>query len=166
MGFLALDELAPRLRAEGWRLVWENAVAGGVAAGRPLLLAKPQTFMNQSGRAVQALLASAGVRPEEALVIHDDLDLGFGRLRVRQGGGHGGHNGVRSIVEALGTGDFVRIKLGIGRPERKEDLVDYVLSPFAPEEAEEAEDLVRRAALAAEAVLLEGVERAGSRFNR
>ena len=121
--------------------------------------------MNRSGLAVRLLLEAAGAAVSELLVIHDDIDLPFGRLRVRPGGGHGGHNGLRSILESLGTGDFPRLKIGIGRPEEGVDVVDHVLSSFRPEEEADLPALLCAAADAAESILLEGPLLAMNRFN-
>lgn len=133
--------------------------------GAAVALARPQTYMNRSGLAVRLLLEAAGAAVSELLVIHDDIDLPFGRLRVRPGGGHGGHNGLRSILESLGTGDFPRLKIGIGRPEEGVDVVDHVLSSFRPEEEADLPALLCAAADAAESILLEGPLLAMNRFN-
>lgn len=130
-----------------------------------VVVAKPQTFMNRSGMSVAELAHRWGLEPSALLVVHDDLDLPFGKLRVRPGGGHGGHNGLRSILETLGTGEFSRVKIGIGRPEQKEDVVEYVLSPFHADQAVLLGELIERVAAAAECVFLEGAVAAMNRFN-
>jgi PTH1 family peptidyl-tRNA hydrolase len=139
-------------------------VSEGDESGSPVALAKPQTFMNRSGPAVAALLGRWKLGLEAALVVHDDLDLPFGAIRIRVGGGHGGHNGVRSIVESLG-GDFTRLKIGIGRPVLREEVVTHVLSPFDSEQASELPATLDRAADAVQAILAEGPLVAMNRFH-
>jgi PTH1 family peptidyl-tRNA hydrolase len=117
----------------------------GVGDGR-ILYAVPMTYMNESGRAVRALLDYFGLSPQSILVIHDDIDLPFGRLRLQVGGGSGGNNGVRSIESALGTRDFSRLKIGVGRPPGQMDPADYVLRPFSKEERGEVEVIFEDAA--------------------
>jgi len=129
-------------------------------------LAKPQGFMNRSGDSVAALLGRAGLPLDRLLVVHDDLDLPFGVLRVRLRGGAGGHNGIRSVVESLGTGEFPRLKVGVGRPPEGISGAEYVLSRFLPEEAGLLPAIVERAGDAAEAVLFEGPVVAMNRFHQ
>ncbi|MBI5443391.1 MAG: aminoacyl-tRNA hydrolase [Deltaproteobacteria bacterium] len=165
VGFRTADELARRSGRTGWRAVAGSSAVEAELGSAAVLIAKPQTFMNRSGRAVAELLGLQGLEPSEMIVIHDDLDLPFGRIRLRPGGGHGGHNGLRSIVETLGTGDFARVKIGIGRPERREDVVEYVLSRFDSEQERVLGEVVERAASAVEAVLREGIGPAMNQFN-
>jgi PTH1 family peptidyl-tRNA hydrolase len=120
--------------------------------------------MNRSGEALRALRERTGIDLARVIVIHDDLDLPFGRLRIRRTGGHGGHNGVRSLIEVVGSGDFVRLKIGIGRPAGTGDVVDYVLSPFTPDEAAELDGLIERSADAVESIVADGPERAMNRI--
>ena len=145
----------------------------GRLAGREVLLAKPRTFVNLSGRAVSALMRRYDVATADLLVIYDDLDLPLGRVRVRSGGSHGGHRGMKSIVEAVGAQDFPRIRIGIGRPSGKdgrptyepEEVAGYVLAPASAEERRLLDEAVALAAEAALAVLAEGVEAAMNRYN-
>ncbi|MDQ7820504.1 MAG: aminoacyl-tRNA hydrolase [Armatimonadota bacterium] len=165
VGWEVLDRLARRLgvgvdREEGWALVGMGRVGR-----RRVLLAKPQTFVNLSGTAVDDLRRRHRIRPEEILVILDDLDLPLGRLRVRPRGSHGGHRGLRSILEALGTEDVPRLRIGIGRPPAGVDPADFVLTPFTPEERAVLEPVLERAAEAAEVVVRDGLEVAMTRFN-
>lgn len=167
-GFLAVELLARQRGGGSWRTCCHSLVADatlGDPPGRPAVLARPQTYMNRSGPAVRALLERFELPLDSLIVVHDDLDLPFGALRVRAGGGHGGHNGLRSLLESLGTGEFSRVKIGIGRPEGRGQVVDHVLSPFAPDEAAVLEPLLERAARAAEAVALDGPLPAMNRFN-
>ena len=168
VGFMVADRLAGR-----FRLPWKASIKGrlqlarGNTGGRPLLLVKPQTFMNESGLAVAWLVRKYRVLPEELLVVYDDVALALGRVRLRASGGHGGHNGMRSIIEHVGTNDFPRLRVGIAGPCARPgaDLADYVLSTFAPEELSVVEPTVAAAADAAAAWLAHGIDAAMNRFN-
>jgi PTH1 family peptidyl-tRNA hydrolase len=148
VGQEVVDALVRRL---GGRLDRPGGSPAGLVAeadfgGRRLALAKPPAFMNAVGPAVSRLMADLGVAPEALIVVHDDLDLAFGRVRTRLRGRAGGHNGVRSLIEALGTQEFRRVKVGIGRPPHKDGVVDWVLTGFAPEETDGLTAVVDRAA--------------------
>jgi PTH1 family peptidyl-tRNA hydrolase len=167
LGFRVVDLLASRRRTilEPVHDL-EARVATVHGPHGPTLLAQPQTFMNRSGRAAAALCEHCGVEPRRLLVVLDDADLELGRLRVRPAGGAGGHNGMRSILEALRTAELPRVRLGVrgvGRDE--EDLSDYVLRPFDPPETGVAAELVVRAADAVEAILERGLAPAMNEFN-
>lgn len=128
-------------------------------------LAAPLTWMNETGPAVKALLEELTLSPRDLVVIHDDLDLELGRLRIKRNGGSGGHNGLLSILTALETDEFCRLKVGIGRPAPGEDPAEFVLSPFPPEETPRIEAGLERAVAALESLVAEGVESAMNRFN-
>ena len=128
-------------------------------------LAAPLTWMNETGPAVKALLDEWTLPPRDLVVIHDDLDLELGRLRIKRNGGSGGHNGLLSILTALETDEFCRLKVGIGRPAPGEDPAEFVLSPFPHEEAPHIEASLERAVAALECLVAEGVESAMNRFN-
>lgn len=130
-----------------------------------IAFAIPNTWMNLSGTAVAELLARLGCVPQDLTVVHDDLDMEPGRLRLKRSGGAGGHNGVASIIDALGTDQFCRLKLGIGRPAPGTDSADYVLEPFSQDDAAVIETSVDRAAEALECVIVEGMEAAMNRFH-
>ncbi|GCF95811.1 peptidyl-tRNA hydrolase [Enterococcus florum] len=149
VGFLAVEQLAQKHGAVFKKNTFEAEVADFFANGEKILLVKPQTFMNESGRAVGPLMTYFGVYLDELLVIHDDLDLAFGKIRLRQKGSAGGHNGLKSIISHLNSQEFDRIKIGIGRPNGK-TVVNHVLSPFSKEEQPEILASVDRAAEAAE----------------
>lgn len=138
----------------------------GLIGGVPVVLAKPQTYMNLSGEAARALLQAYHLQPEQMLVIFDDIWLAPGGVRVRAKGSAGGHNGMKSIISALGTEAFPRVRIGIGQPPEGVDLADYVLSPPPPEERELLLQAVQRAADACEAWLTEPIEQVMSRFNQ
>src|SRR5512144_871425 len=155
-GFMAIDGLARDLRSE---IAQEKhgALLGRTRIGsEETFLAKPQTYMNESGRAVAAVVRATYAAPADLIVIHDELDLPLGSVRVKIGGGHGGHNGLRSISEHLGSSDFVRVRIGIGRPAGERDAVDYVLSPFHAEEKKTLSDVMARAIEAVKTIVLEG----------
>jgi PTH1 family peptidyl-tRNA hydrolase len=147
------------------RREYKSQVADGRIGDEPILLMKPQTYMNVSGDAVQRARRDLRLEPNEFLVVYDDLDLAVGRLRVGASGGAGGHHGVESIIEALGSKGFPRIRIGIGRPGSKDANVDYLLDSMTQEEAEALAGSVARAADGVEVALRDGVASAMSRFN-
>jgi PTH1 family peptidyl-tRNA hydrolase len=164
VGWMVVDELARR-REGSFRSKFAGQLAEVRDGDLRLALLKPETYMNVSGRSVGEATRFFKVEPGELLVVHDDVDLEPGRLQARLGGGLAGHNGLRSITEVLGTQDFLRLRIGVGRPERgdRRPVADYVLSPFEPEIDVEA--LVSRAADAVEAMARDGLEAAQSRYN-
>lgn len=136
LGFLVIDQVAGRLGLGGWRTQLEAEVVRGQSSDGSYLLVKPQTFVNLSGRAVGALARYYRIEPPDCLVVVDDLELDTGRLRTRDSGGHGGHNGLRSLIEHLGGGEFKRIRIGIGRPPPGMPVVGHVLGTSPGEESE------------------------------
>lgn len=164
VGFMVADELARRVGGS-WRGKFSGELAEVRLEGRRLALLKPQTYMNESGRSVGAAVRFFKVDPEALVVVHDEVDLDPGRLQARLGGGLAGHNGLRSIAQHVGTEEFARLRVGVGRPERGDPrpVADFVLSPFPPELAVDA--LVARAADAVETIAREGVEAAQQGFN-
>ena len=164
VGFMVCDELARR-HAASFRSKFSAEIADIRLDGRRVALLKPQTFMNDSGRAVAPAARFFKVEPPSLLVVHDEVDLEPGRLQARLGGGLAGHNGLRSIASHLGRQDFARLRVGVGRPERgdRRPVADFVLSPFPPEV--DAEKLVARAADAVESLVQEGLEETQRRFN-
>ncbi len=167
VGFRVVEELARR-RGAAWRKSWRCPVRLCrvlMEDGREAVLVKPLLFMNRSGDAVAPLLRKRGVAAESTGLIYDDVDLPLGRIRIRAGGSAGGHRGVQSMIERIGTAGLVRIRVGVGRDTGREAMVGHVLGRFRPEEKQEAEDVVARAADAAWCMLNEGVETAMNRFN-
>jgi len=164
VGFMVADELARRYGGS-WRAKFSGDFAEMRLDGLRLAVLKPQTYMNESGRSVGAAARFFRVEPESLVVVHDEVDLEPGRLQARLGGGLAGHNGLRSVAQHLGTPEFARLRIGVGRPERGDPrpVADFVLSPFPPEV--DVEGLVARAADAVETVAREGVEEAQNRFN-
>ncbi|MFW5771868.1 MAG: aminoacyl-tRNA hydrolase [Phototrophicaceae bacterium] len=164
-GYWVIDELGQRHGISGGKSERKAITAEGVIGGRRVLLAKPQTYMNLSGEAVRALLDFYKIDRERFIVIHDDLDLPLGTLRLRPTGGAGGQRGIRSIIQHLGTQDFNRVRLGIGRPPGRMDPAAYVLQPFFGDDVITARLVTERAANAVEAWLADGMELAMTRFN-
>ncbi|WP_425148045.1 aminoacyl-tRNA hydrolase [Deinococcus sp.] len=164
VGWLVLDELARR-HAASWRSVTHAEVSELRLGAQKVLLVRPQTMMNASGRAVQPLLAYFKVPPAELLVIQDDLDSPFGLLKLRHGGRHGGQNGVRDLIARLGTDSFDRLKIGISRPPPGRDPADWVLSRWADHERPVLNELVRLGADAAELWAGQGLAEAQGKYN-
>lgn len=176
VGFLVADELARRahgtfiaqrgLRSEACQTRITRAGLGAVGAdAQQVVLLKPRTFMNDSGHAVANALAYYGIEPDGLVVIHDELDLDFGQLRLKFAGGDNGHNGLKSIRRGLGSGDFFRVRFGIGRPPGRQAPADFVLTPFPASAREELALEVGRAADAVETLLMDGLDTAQNRFN-
>jgi PTH1 family peptidyl-tRNA hydrolase len=167
VGFMVVDAIARRHRLE-WAMAPSQVPDAFVVkkyGTAPLLLAKPLTFMNRSGDAVSALARYYDVASPDLLVVYDDVDLPFGRLRARANGSAGTHNGMRSIVERIGTTDFPRLRLGVGRGDRRRDLADHVLSRFEPDEQSGLDVFISRAADAAEMFAVDGIAKVMNAFN-
>jgi PTH1 family peptidyl-tRNA hydrolase len=164
VGFMVVDELARRHGAS-WRGKFSGRLADIRIDDHRVGLLKPETYMNESGRSVQAAASFYKVEPDAILVVHDESDLETGRLQARRGGGLAGHNGLRSVAQHLGTPEFLRLRVGVGRPERGDPrpLADYVLDDFEPHEDPDA--LVARAAAAVETLDAEGLDAAQRQFN-
>jgi PTH1 family peptidyl-tRNA hydrolase len=166
IGFMLMDVLADKNRLVFSRMRHQALIATGSLADRPVVLAKPQTFMNASGSAVARLARFYRIEPQFLLVAYDDLDLPLGTVRFRAGGGSGGHKGMRSILEQLGEQQFARLRIGIGRPPGRMDPADYVLERFLPAEQELRDVVLQEAAGGAMSFLQGGIELAMSRHNR
>ena len=164
VGWMVVEELARR-HDGSFRSKFNGRVAETRVADARVALLQPETYMNESGRSISSAARFFKVAPEDVLVVHDDVDLGVGRLQARLGGGLAGHNGLRSIAQVLGTPEFLRVRVGVGRPERgdRRPVADYVLSPF--EADEDVEEIVSRAADAVESVLADGLTVTQQRFN-
>jgi PTH1 family peptidyl-tRNA hydrolase len=154
-GFLALDNLADRYKIKLTQHKYRSLYGKGEIEGLPVILAKPMTYMNESGKAVKALLSAFNLSPEQILVTHDDIDLPLGKIKTKLKGGDGGQLGVRSTIETLRTREFYRVRIGVDRPEDREDIVDYVLSPFTEEESGLLNDVMNKAVQTIEAALTE-----------
>ncbi len=164
VGWMVVEELARRHNAS-FRSKFSGRLAETRIGEARVALLEPETYMNDSGRSISAAARFFKASPEDVLVIHDDVDLEVGRLQARAGGGLAGHNGLRSIAQTLGTPDFLRLRVGVGRPERGDPrpVADYVLSPFAPED--DVEKIVTSTADAVESVLADGLAATQQRYN-
>jgi PTH1 family peptidyl-tRNA hydrolase len=165
-GFMAVEELAKILRADSTQEKHHSLIEKVRIDSEESVLVRPQTFMNDSGRAVASVLRDSYRTVSDLIVIHDDLDLSLGAVRVKLGGGHGGHNGLRSIIEYLGSADFIRVRIGINRPALNMDAADYVLSPFLTEERAAASEAIAKAAEAVGLIIREGPKRAMDLLNQ
>lgn len=165
MGFRVVDELARRHGIDVGDKKHRSLVGSGTIGGQPVLLVKPQTFMNESGRALQGVASFRKVSPRRIVVVYDDVDLPLGRVRVRPRGSAGGHHGIESAIRELGSQEFGRVRIGIGRPAER-DVTDFVLHPFHATERDEADQAVARAADAVEQIVTEGFEQAMQAVNR
>jgi PTH1 family peptidyl-tRNA hydrolase len=166
VGFLVVEDVA---RAAGFavdRKKFAALLGEGTVAGVKTLVVEPQTFMNLSGEAVGAAARFYKVATEDVVVVHDDLDLEFGRVQIKAGGGHAGHNGLKSLVAHLGGPEFVRIRVGIGKPGGRKETVSHVLGGFDRKESEELPFVVQRAADAARCVLKDGPLKCMNEYNR
>jgi PTH1 family peptidyl-tRNA hydrolase len=169
IGFICLRYFA---RAQAIKFNQKKGLARigtGVVAGNKVVLARPQTFMNQSGQSVSRLLRKFKVNPQDLLVIHDDLDLPLAKIRISSGSGSGGHKGINSIIQELGTQEFTRIRVGIGRPANptptEDDIIAYVLSDFTPQERKAVSSVIPRVSEAILCLLTEGLTTAMNKFN-
>jgi PTH1 family peptidyl-tRNA hydrolase len=165
VGFMVVDELAETADISIRRVESRALIGKGECAGESVLLVKPQTYMNDSGTAVAALMHFYKLPLDRLLVVHDDLDLPFGTLRLRPLGGTGGQKGMESIVNKLGTRDFARLRVGIGRPPGRMDPRDYVLHDFNPPEQEQLPEVLKTAVDAVRWFIREGIESAMNEFN-
>jgi PTH1 family peptidyl-tRNA hydrolase len=162
---MLVDRLAIRLDARGMKLQSRALITRAIYMGRSVLLAKPQTYMNLSGQSIEGLARFYRIPLNNLLLSHDDLDLPFGTIRLRPGGGPGGQKGVASAIEQLGSRDFARLRIGIGRPPARMDPADYVLQDFNDDEITRLPEILDRAADAVLAFVSDGIEPAMNRFN-
>jgi len=165
VGFLVLDEIAGAAGARIDRAKFGAELGEASIGGTKALLVKPQTYMNLSGEAVGAASRFYKVAPADVVVVHDDLDLEFGRVQIKVGGGHGGHNGLKSLIAHIGA-DFVRIRVGIGKPGKGREVVDWVLGGFDKKESQELPFLIGRAADASRCVIQRGPTACMNEFNK
>jgi PTH1 family peptidyl-tRNA hydrolase len=165
-GFLVLDQLALQHDISISQTLFDAHIGKGRIAGSPVLLAKPQTYMNLSGVAVRRLTDYFRTDLGALIVVHDDLDLPFQTIRLKAGGGHGGHKGLISLIDHLGGSDFIRVRFGIGKPDRKSMVEGYVLSPFSDEEMVCLSQLVQTAGEAVADILSSGIRKAMEKHHR
>ena len=164
-GFMLIDWLIVRLNARGMKLQSKAIVTDAVYNEHKLILAKPQTYMNLSGQSAQGLIHFYKLTLSHVLIAHDDLDLPFGTIRMRPGGGPGGQKGLASTIEHLGTEDVPRLRLGIGRPPGRMDAADYVLQNFSKDEMKELSSILDRAADAVLTFVTDGLDKAMNKYN-
>ncbi len=166
VGFRVIDLLAEELKLRLNHMMGVATWGEGSIDDIPIALAKPLVFMNDSGLAISALLSELRLTPSDLIVVHDDLDLSLGQIRIRASGTSGGHRGLQSVIDTLGTIEFARVRVGIGRPRGRQDPAVFVLRPFTKDELEEIEFAVVRAADAVVAIVTDGFDRAMNLYNR
>lgn len=166
IGFAVIDELLRRHQLELDQSKFKGHFTVVTLYGEKVVFLKPQTFMNLSGESVKPLMDFYKLKPSDLLVIYDDLDLPIGKIRLRQKGGHGGHNGMRSIIDHLGTNEFKRIRIGIGRPINAMPIVKYVLEPFSEDQLDGVNDSIIKSADACEAWLQQSFTDVMNQFNK
>jgi PTH1 family peptidyl-tRNA hydrolase len=166
IGFIFIDAVSREFAFTQTMYSVEAMVGRGKILGREVVLVQPMAYMNRSGIPVFQLAQSFGLSCEDMLIVHDDMDLAFGRIKIKEKGGSGGHNGIQSLMDAFGGGDFARLRVGIGRPEVGMNAVDHVLSAFTMEEDRMLNHIMTRARDATVTVLCNGVKDAMNRFNR
>jgi PTH1 family peptidyl-tRNA hydrolase len=162
---MTVDTLADRWGVAAWREKFAALVAERRGA-ETVLLVKPQTYMHLSGEAVGALIRFYKLAVADVIVVYDDIDLAAGRLRLRPGGGAGGHRGIESLFDHLGDDAFARVRIGVGRPPEYMEAADYVLSRFSPDEQPLMDEAIKRAADAVEAILKDGLAKAANEYNK
>jgi peptidyl-tRNA hydrolase (EC 3.1.1.29) len=165
VGFDTVDYLAAQYRLTQFKSKHNALISEGMIQGQKVMLVKPQTYMNNSGESLKEILEYYREDPSHLIVIYDDIDLDVGKLRIRQKGGPGTHNGMRSIVGLLGTEDFPRVRIGIGKPDPGMNLKDYVLGRFSPEERKLINEAIERAALAVATMICASTEIAMGKYN-
>lgn len=166
IGFMVVDGLAGKYSSTGFVSSFDATLAKGYLAGRPILVAKPMSYMNRSGPPVARILRNYQIQCEDMVVIHDDIDLAYERIKIKEKGGDGGHNGVRSLIDALGTEGFVRVRMGVGRPQAGVEMVDHVLGCFDSDQQTKLDPFLLRGMEAVRATLCEGTREAMNQFNR
>jgi len=164
VGFIATEEVAGRHKTDLVEKRGRYRIGRGSIEGHEVLLAEPLLYMNMSGPVIKDLLGKFDIRPDNLIVIHDDLDMETGKLRIRKTGSSGGHKGVESIIQSIGSKDFIRLKIGIGREEGI-PAEEYVLRKFGRQEIQVIKESIQRAADAVEAIVSEGINKAMNRFN-
>lgn len=166
LGFLVVDQLANEIGTFRKQRKFNAVLLNGKIGEQPIILVKPLTYMNFSGSAVKKVCEYYHLPPSELIIVHDDLDLDFGRIKIKRGGGDAGHKGIRSLIDYLGSDAFIRIRIGIGKPEEKKDTVDYVLSPFKESEFVKLPQILEQAINIIQFLVIKGLEAAMNTFNK
>ena len=165
MGFDAINKIGQKYNIEVTKKKFKWIYGTGLIEGKKVILLKPQTYMNSSGESIIEVMDYYGIETEDLIVIYDDIDLDVGKLRIRKKGSAGTHNGMRSIVKCLGSGDFPRVRVGVSKPMKGQDLADFVLSRFRKEEQADLEIGLEKAYKAVEAMIKENVDIAMNKYN-
>ena len=165
VGFMFVDAPADKLGIDGWKTKYDALVAEGRMGTEKILLMKPLTYMNESGRAIGPLLSWYKLEPQDLIVVHDDMDIPAGAVRIRRKGSAGGHNGIKSILYHVGDENFARVRIGIGRPQPGWTVVNHVLAPFSSEDAPKIREAIQYLLPAVECIVTEDVDMAMNRYN-
>ena len=165
VGFMLVDALAEELGIDAWREKFNALVAEGRIGAEKVLLVKPLTYMNESGRALAPLLDWYKLAPEELIVVHDDMDIAVGTIRLRRKGSAGGHNGIKSLLAHIGSQEFSRVRIGIGRPLPGWTVVRHVLAPFSAEDGPKVHEAIAYLLPAVECIVTDGIDMAMNRYN-
>lgn len=165
VGFWSIDQIAAEYSIDVSSRNKATVVGEGIIAEQRVVLVRPRTFVNRSGEAARYLLARYRIPSDKLLIIYDDINLPLGKLRLRVRGSAGGHNGIKSIIESLGSEELPRLRIGIGRPSAGQDQISYVIGAMSPEERKVADEMLERVAQAVSAILTDGIDAAMSRFN-
>ncbi len=165
LGFMVIDRLAEKFQVDVGQNRFDNRFGTGTIEGIKVILTKPEAYMNRSGPPIAQLARYFKLNQDRILVIHDDIDIHSGQIKIKMKGGHGGHNGLKSIIDALGSGDFPRIRLGVGRPPAEMDAADYVLGKISAQEKAVTEEVLNTAVDAAVIILTHGIRTGMNRFN-
>ncbi|MEW6145596.1 MAG: aminoacyl-tRNA hydrolase [Thermodesulfobacteriota bacterium] len=165
LGYLTVDEIGKRAGVDLKKKKFKGVYGEGALNNDKLILLKPETYMNRSGESVSSAASFYNIPAENIIIVHDELDLPAGTVRIKAGGGSAGHKGITSVMNELGSGDFVRVRIGIGKPKRKSGTVSHVLSKFNKAESEVARESVLRAADAVFEIIQEGLQKAMNKFN-
>ena len=166
VGFQVIRQLAQELNIPLSEKGFKSRFGRGTFTHLPVLLVEPLTYMNLSGQAVKELVAAFHLTPSDLIIVHDDIDLELGRIRIKRRGGDGGHKGIRSIREHLGTDEFLRVKVGVGRPRSSREVADYVLSPFDPQEQEQLKEALSKAVGAVKLLIQGEVDKAMNIYHK
>jgi hypothetical protein len=165
VGFMLVDALAEQLGVSSWKDAFSSLVGEARIGGEKIFLVKPQTYMNDSGKALGPMLSYYKIDASDLIVIHDDMDIPAGTVRIRSKGGSGGHNGIKSIISHIGTEGVPRVRIGIGRPPAGSTVINHVLAPFSPEDAALVRDAISYLLPAVECIVTDGIDMAMNRYN-
>jgi len=165
VGFTVVDALAEEFSVSCEKKKFDALFGRGVIEGAEVILAKPMSYMNRSGLPAGGIMSYFGISGKDMVVIHDDIDLAFGKIKIKEKGGHGGHKGIKSLTDTLGGGEFSRLRIGTGRPEAGKDVADYVLGRFSPDETKVLPEIIRTARDAVVTILCKGTKEGMNRFN-